>query len=230
MNIGEQLKEARSDKKLSISDIASTLRINKKYIQALEDNNFLLLPSQIYAKGFLKAYAEYLELDPKPLLIELAGYYKGVEESKKAVKPVMKNKKNINTQYLIYAGYIMIAFIAAALVFFSIRSLRANNSASKPINITTLASAAKLETKKVEAKKVDIKIEAAQRSWIYVIVDNKETYSETLEPGDSLSFSGKVVSVKVGNAAGVKISRDGQSFGNMGDTATVMEQTYRAMQ
>ena len=71
MNIGEVLRSHREAKGLTIIDVASATRISKKYLQALEDENFLFIPSIVYAKGFLKTYAMYLGLDPKPLTEQL---------------------------------------------------------------------------------------------------------------------------------------------------------------
>lgn len=48
------------------------LRIPFKMLRALEEGNLSLLPADVYARGFLKQYAEALELDPIPLLREFA--------------------------------------------------------------------------------------------------------------------------------------------------------------
>ncbi len=95
MSIGNILKEKREERKLSVAQISSVIRINKKYLQALEDENFLLLPSLVYAKGFLKAYSEYLGLDPKGLLSELSEYFRNIDEGRRAIVPAPKGRKNI---------------------------------------------------------------------------------------------------------------------------------------
>jgi hypothetical protein len=94
MSIGQTLKNARTLKKMTIGDVSSAIRINKKYIQALEDGNFLVLPSLVYAKGFLKAYSEFIGLDSRPLIDELLEFYRLKEEPKKAsvIRPREKRK------------------------------------------------------------------------------------------------------------------------------------------
>jgi transcriptional regulator with XRE-family HTH domain len=94
MSIGKTLREKREERKLSIAQISSVIRINKKYLQALEDENFLLIPSLVYAKGFLKAYSEYLGVDPKGLITELTDYFKTREEGRKNVISAPKAPKN----------------------------------------------------------------------------------------------------------------------------------------
>lgn len=66
--IGEILKHKRLDRKLSLDDAAGSTRIRYKYLEALENDQFDLLPSAVQGRGFLRAYAEFLELDPIPLL------------------------------------------------------------------------------------------------------------------------------------------------------------------
>jgi transcriptional regulator with XRE-family HTH domain len=95
MSIGSILREKREERKLSVADVFAETKINKKYIQALEDDNFLLIPSQVYAKGFLKAYSIFLGLDSKSLVGELMNYYKNREGDRKAASSAKKLPKMI---------------------------------------------------------------------------------------------------------------------------------------
>src|SRR3712207_40700 len=61
--IGTSLREARLRQGLDLGRIESDTKIRAKYLQALEDERFDLLPAETYAKGFLRAYAEALGLD-----------------------------------------------------------------------------------------------------------------------------------------------------------------------
>jgi cytoskeleton protein RodZ len=61
--IGSALREARERRGLSLSQVEADTKIRSRYIRALEDENFELLPGGTYAKGFLRAYADYLGLD-----------------------------------------------------------------------------------------------------------------------------------------------------------------------
>ncbi|MCE5208181.1 MAG: DUF4115 domain-containing protein [Chloroflexi bacterium] len=67
-SIGEILKNQRLDRKLSLDDAAGSTHIRYKYLEALENNDFDLLPSAVQGRGFLRSYAEFLDLDPEPLL------------------------------------------------------------------------------------------------------------------------------------------------------------------
>lgn len=74
--IGQLLKELRLKKGLSIDDIQEISKIRSRYIQAIEEGNLEKLPGQFYAKAFIKAYADIVELDPNLL----AEYRKSLPE------------------------------------------------------------------------------------------------------------------------------------------------------
>lgn len=69
--IGSTLLEARKRKRLSLFDAAESTRIRVKYLSALEEERFDALPAEVYARGFLRTYAEYLGLNGDLFVSEL---------------------------------------------------------------------------------------------------------------------------------------------------------------
>lgn len=61
--IGASLREARTRRGLSSADVQKAIRIRERYLAALEEEKWDLLPGDAYAKGFLRTYAEFLGLD-----------------------------------------------------------------------------------------------------------------------------------------------------------------------
>src|SRR5690349_85235 len=61
--IGSSLREARLRQGLEFPELEHTTKIRGKYLRALEDEQFDVLPAETYVKGFLRTYAEYLGLD-----------------------------------------------------------------------------------------------------------------------------------------------------------------------
>jgi cytoskeletal protein RodZ len=61
--IGNSLREARLRQSLDFPDVERVTKIRPKYLRALEDEQFEILPAQTYVKGFLRTYAEFLGLD-----------------------------------------------------------------------------------------------------------------------------------------------------------------------
>jgi cytoskeletal protein RodZ len=67
--IGDRLREARMRQKIDIADVEAATKIRAKYLRALENEEFGLLPGPTFVKTFLRTYAEYLGLDAT-LLVE----------------------------------------------------------------------------------------------------------------------------------------------------------------
>src|SRR5919197_4578103 len=61
--IGNSLREARERQGLDYPQVELATKIRAKYIRALEDEEFAILPSDTYIKGFMRSYAEFLGLD-----------------------------------------------------------------------------------------------------------------------------------------------------------------------
>jgi cytoskeletal protein RodZ len=61
--IGASLKEARTRRGLSAADVHSGIRIRERYLTALEEEQWDMLPGEAYTKGFLRTYAEFLGLN-----------------------------------------------------------------------------------------------------------------------------------------------------------------------
>lgn len=68
MGIGETLRETREEKGYTLEDIQEITKIQKRYLIAIEQNDFQSLPGKFYARAFIKEYAQVLQLDANELL------------------------------------------------------------------------------------------------------------------------------------------------------------------
>lgn len=66
--VGVLLAKARKSQKLSVEDVAASLRLSVAKINALEADDFLVISDPTLARGFIRSYARLLKLDPEPLL------------------------------------------------------------------------------------------------------------------------------------------------------------------
>jgi cytoskeleton protein RodZ len=66
--LGQTLRQARERRGLSIDDVAQSLRLSARIVAALEDDAFERLPGPTYVRGYLRNYAQFLELAPQPLI------------------------------------------------------------------------------------------------------------------------------------------------------------------
>jgi cytoskeletal protein RodZ len=68
--LGETLRAQREKKGITLEQAASDTHIREKFLKALEDSDYQTLPGTVYTKGFLRNYAEYLELPTEELVVQ----------------------------------------------------------------------------------------------------------------------------------------------------------------
>ncbi len=65
IRLGDWLRAARLRRGFSYAEIEQDTRINRLYLEALEDEHFDVIPAPVYVRGFLRSYARVLGLDPE---------------------------------------------------------------------------------------------------------------------------------------------------------------------
>jgi cytoskeletal protein RodZ len=68
--LGNRLKQEREAKKMSLEDLQTTTKIQKRYLIGVEEGNYSIMPGQFYARAFIKQYAEAVGLDPEEIFEE----------------------------------------------------------------------------------------------------------------------------------------------------------------
>jgi cytoskeleton protein RodZ len=85
-SIGDTLREARMRQRLDIADVEAKTKIRAKYLRALENEEFGMLPGPTFVKTFLRSYAEVLGLDPHRLVEDYRARYEPRDEAE--LKPI----------------------------------------------------------------------------------------------------------------------------------------------
>lgn len=66
--LGQLLQQARERKGVTLTEAQQATKIRYSFLQAIEKEDFSILPPRVYARGFIKTYAAYLELDPNAVV------------------------------------------------------------------------------------------------------------------------------------------------------------------
>ncbi|WP_088810007.1 MULTISPECIES: RodZ family helix-turn-helix domain-containing protein [Listeria] len=69
-DLGDKLKAARREKGLSLDDLQQITKIQKRYLVAIEEGNYSVMPGKFYTRAFIKQYAEAVDLDSAELFTE----------------------------------------------------------------------------------------------------------------------------------------------------------------
>ena len=236
MSIGKDLRAAREEKGLSIPEVSARIRISKRYIQALEDENFLMIPSLVYAKGFLKAYSEFLGLDPKTMVGRLLEMYQvKKEETRPAEQKKPKNERSLRLPQFkinvnaVHAAYVLLVIVFLLLIGFELSSGRKHGEASLESVVTPEAAAVK-PAKPAEVlpkkpsppaqtevdKRPGVRIEAVGDVRVQVTSDGDVVYDGTLARAHWIVFRGKEVRVNTDDGGSVRTYLNGRNMGLLG--------------
>lgn len=97
--LGHILREAREARGLTLAEVEGETRINSRFLAALEEGEYQLLPTPVHVRGFLRNYARYLGLDPQPLLDRYAinqERFEAVSTNQRLEEPEALDHKPLN--------------------------------------------------------------------------------------------------------------------------------------
>jgi len=80
-SVGSRLRDARETRGLSLEDIAQITKISRSHLDAIENDNFQVLPAPAFARGFVRSYASAVGLDPNEMVRALPSSLDVVESS-----------------------------------------------------------------------------------------------------------------------------------------------------
>lgn len=166
--IGSILRQQRENKKLNLEKIAEELKIRPQYLEALEKDQFELLPGKLYQRSFLKAYAQFLNLDQDHILKMFEQYGSSKESfrkepegtlpvGKRVLEESIKEGSTLQTEPRFsqsHAGYWFAIWAGLVLGIFCLIYL-AKPGMKKKHDIASELSASAIESRKGKPEVVD---------------------------------------------------------------------------
>ena len=115
--LGEQLKNLRGDGRVTLFEVSRETKIPVKYIEMIEDGKYEKLPPDVYVRGFLRAYADFLGIEPKKI-IKLYEREKDIKSNLNGgeKKPMRAKKKKNFPRFVITPRVIVAVSIAVVVI------------------------------------------------------------------------------------------------------------------
>jgi cytoskeletal protein RodZ len=139
--IGPALREARERRGLGYNQVEAAIAIRSRYVRALEDEQFDILPGPTYTKGFLRAYAEFLGLDGQLFVDEFNSRHhdprRDLEQpiySRPRSQPHQRRRQRRETNLIMIA---LAAIVAVASLFFIASTFHNQSAPQLPPPSTT---------------------------------------------------------------------------------------------
>ncbi len=245
MEIGKTLKEAREAMGLSLEAVEEETKIRRKYIQALEQEQFQILPGSIYAKAFLKNYAKFLGIKVEEIMEEYRLQYPDQTAPEETLAPPVekvrvkaKTKTQEGPRYWVYviSAIIIIGVIISILYVTKgmwlkspadtgSNQLQASEQNQLPAPQQPLPG--QVDATKVSSVKVTLDVKS-DRCWIRVVVDGEPSFQGELSANQSKEFEGKEkIAFTLGNAGVVEVIVNGQNMGFLGGSGQVIDREFK---
>ncbi len=115
--IGASLREARARRKLGYDQVEAETKIRAKYIRCMEDEQFDVLPSGTYVRGFLRTYADYLGLDGQLYVDEYSSRYGDLPDeriTRRRERPQQRRNESSNAVLIALAGIVAVGVLLLA--------------------------------------------------------------------------------------------------------------------
>jgi cytoskeletal protein RodZ len=222
--IGERLREARMRQKIDIAEVESATKIRAKYLRALENEEFGLLPGNTFVKTFMRTYAEYLGLDAQLLIEEYRVDYEPRGETDLQPMVSRPSRRGDRQRRRPRAqrgppgpGTAIFVVVVAVLAIFAILGLTGGSSNNAPTTAVTTPKKNKphkAKRRKPAVKPVakSVRLRIVPSAPTYLCVD-RGTGTPVVYQGTTSSpqvFRGKHLRVNIGNAGSVSVSSNGK--------------------
>lgn len=211
-DIGSSLREARLRQNLDFPELEERTKIRPKYLRALEDERFDLLPAPTYVRGFLRSYAEALGLDGQPFVDEYSSRFTvGEDDAPLRARRVPPPRRDRGPHESRLAALALAAITVATALVIAAWKFGGPENESVPGLATTPGVAAGVAKARGTAKLV---VRAADgSSWMEVRAATpagKLLYSGTLEQGQRKSFQGRALQLALAEPENVVVRVNGR--------------------
>ncbi len=246
LGIGERLRNAREARGLTLAAAETLTRIRVAYLQALEDEQFDLLPASVYARGFLRTYAVALGLDPDELTEAYPAAFDTpaqppVFSSLPAEIPIHPAAPPSRARRIAVTVGAVALLIISVLGYIGLQQMRqfaqpippksppaavAEPPRPAPPVAQVTAPAPPPAPPGVPEGGVELIVQASGTSWLLVLADGEEAFQGLIREGDVKVWRARErLTIRVGNTAAVSLRANGQIV-QLDARKRVWEQTF----
>jgi cytoskeletal protein RodZ len=221
--IGDQLRETRMRNRIDITEVEAATKIRAKYLRALENEEWDLLPGPTFVKTFLRTYADYLGLDARNLVEEYRSRYErpgpqeltpfGTSLGGRRVRP---RRPLVTPVMVVIAGILLLAGALYVLGTWGDDPEQEAPQAPAPTQEAGGGGAKKKDKKKKKAAPTTVRLQIQPTGPVSVCLEDASgkplIENVTLDAGeDSQTFKGKRFTMSFGTGAAV-MRVDGKAY------------------
>jgi len=226
MNIGETLRSEREKQKLTLNEVSEKTLINTYYLEQIEEERFGK-EFDGFMLSYIKKYAEFLGIDPKPL----TDAYKELFKDREVHLKPRKKKPNVFVILIIVLIVIGLIFaihrLSTNTALSPTPSVPEETTPSQPSTPTTPSEIPPVTTPTTpEVNTVTLILTSSGRCWLGITIDGKYT-QRFINSGETVTLTGNnYIQIRYGNAKVVTATLNGKALGRVSNNETVVEIKY----
>jgi len=234
--IGNTLREARVRRNLTLQQVEEDIKLRVKYVQAMENEDWDVMPGVTYVKGFLRTYSTYLGLDPEVIIGEFRS--RAVPPSQEHHEPfggssvIGKPHSHRGRNTIVIIAIVCLIALAAIYALGMMNDGDGNDEPTTKPDALGIGSPSPSPSKSPKPEESSTAVPAWQKNlvkieatdgdcWMEVRRNNASgvvLFSGTLQKGDREKFKGKDVWMSLGAPANVRLNVEGDNVKLKGDT------------
>jgi cytoskeleton protein RodZ len=252
LSFGEELRRERVIRDISLEEISQSTKISLRLLRALEDSDLRKLPAPTFTRGFIRAYARHLGIDPEEkvnaYLADMAGETPEAPSGKKA-RPRSRfwrgRRSTAGTIVTVVAAVLLLLgmiasparrpkppsqrqFAAPKASPVVLKNVSISNEAPPAIvretNPAVPAASAESPPSPAPASGISLLLQFDQDSWAKLEADGRTVLNGIVRRGQKRSFQALTgFRISLGNAGGVRISVDGHALDPLGGSGEVIK-------
>jgi cytoskeletal protein RodZ len=240
--LGEELKRRREEMGLTLTQISETTRIGTRFLKAIEDNDYGILPEGIYTRSFIRAYAKHVKMNEEDAL-KIYSEETGQREKLADPDPSEIERENAKFVYqepssgfwpaAAVAGVLALALIGGSFAFWRYTNREPSApaetvAAPKPavtpeVPATPVAEQPASQTA-VPGQGLQVTLEASDDCWISYAADAAKPTQLMLKGGMQQQIqASESINLSIGNTQAVQMRINGRDAHFPADTGVVLK-------
>lgn len=216
-DLGSYFRRKREEQQIPLEDVAQDTHIAARYLKAIESDQFDQFPAHVYAKGFIRIYARYLDLDAESLVTE---YTLNVED-----QPEYEQEEAEEDYGVLYWGVLGL-IVLTAVIMVLLRFAWAPAGPDRLAYRTGSAGAGEFSHGMGEyytlvpeepPRELHLRVVARAQTWIYAVFDGLQKREIMLRPGEKRTWEARdTMRLRVDDAGALRLYYQGRRLPPLG--------------
>jgi transcriptional regulator with XRE-family HTH domain len=241
LSFGRYLQAVRLEKGISLEAVSKETRIRRDVLRLIEEENHNRLPDEAFVRGFIRAYAKAIGADSDEAIRRYHSRLQVIRKIAQSENDLTQSRKRFWPRLLLSIGTLLcLIFLSVSGVSIFLKPpsngkqakpqevqqpVQNNNADSAPDSLPPPAIREEEVAAEIVQKKLVLKIEAMEETWMKVVIDHREHKEFRLNPGDHIELEAtNAYNLLIGNAGGVKLILNDNPLevqGNSGQVVTL---------